>query len=116
MEDHMFYTEDGYELLDAETSRMIDELTEGIEVAPYPSEEGRDESCMISLTALRGNAEATAESFGHFMEWQGNQVATCLHCAAQGNVSLDPLILGERETGTYYHGPLFNEECVRIDS
>ena len=43
MEEQAYISEDGYELLDVETSKMIEELTKGIEIAPYPNEEGGED-------------------------------------------------------------------------
>src|SRR5688572_32716531 len=101
MEDRMFYNDEGYELLDAETSRMIDELTDGIEVeSTYPSQERREDEYMINLVALQGNAEATAENLGHFLEWKSGQMAVCLRCGCSGTLSRDPLITRESEYGT----------------
>lgn len=117
MEDRPFYSEEGYELLDAKTSKLIDELTEGIEVEPFPTEEDKrkESGFLISLSALTANADATAEGLGHYIHWTSSQVATCLTCGCQGNLSRDPLITGDNEYGTFYHGPLFNEECDTLE-
>jgi hypothetical protein len=110
MEDQFYFSNDEMsELLDTETLRMVEELTAGIEPEPYPNRGG--EEPMISLTALRGNAEHAAEAQGHLLCWDSNTYASCGLCDAEGFVSLDPLITNEQELGTFYHGPLFNEEC-----